>query len=553
MTRILDRLGHALSGDSARIWLAFAATAAAMLIILLALRADLMRPFFQVHDADVHYMYRAFRFNSDWLQRYFEHTGYLQVLFLSWWLKLSQLVGAIPATTIEGVRAHDPMLGAFAAGVYAARVYALLLGLGFVAAFYWASARISRNRVFAAMLAVVLAASGGIGYGVLTLRPEMLSAFALMIAFAAILLSGRVEARRAHVLLAVAAGFAYLSMLTKMQAIIPLLFLPALGLTCARRETEQIPAGRDSTLVAVLVLLLALLVFMPLALTHYFALRITQGEPVGSYVWLLIGYIAVAVAAHAVIQGKSLVYFLNSVSSILIGAGVAFFLNYFRFSYGNVGAMTRFLDTMKVYGKGLREHSFEEMSAYFVLLERIMGGVWSNLLIHFSLPDPWLIMVDAGYLGALGLAVYLFRHDRKAVALQILVLVATAFMTQSIFRLRGLPIYYEPYYLFMLLFGLCVGFAALQMPARSRVVAAVLPLIAVLATATSWQNHAQFISRPLHTPRQNVADFCSWQRIYAPVLPPALYQGETCWPHYMAAMAEGDPGFPLPRGATGGK
>ncbi len=530
------------------------ATGAAVLAVLaaaavaaIALHAGIGRPFTQLYDADLHYLYRALRFSDELAQRYFAHTGFLYALILSWWLRASELLGAIPVSGLGEMRDALAPAAAAAQAIVAGRILSLALGLAFVAGFGLALWRMTGDRTLSAVLALLLAAAHGTAYGAIALRPELISATALMAAYVAIAASAAAPPRRAFALLGLAGACVYLAVLAKMQALIPAMFLPLVGLTYGPGATEAGPRRAEAAVRAATLFFAALLVAAPFAVAHYYgvthALRL---DSVPAYTWLLVTYVFGAAAVFAAVHRRSSIFFLNSVSSLLIGFGVAFAINYAHFDLANAAANATFLDNMKLYAH-MRQVSFDGLGGYGDLVARVLrmvGQSLAALLMPDDIPTATRSML---YLAALGLAAALARRGRRLVAARMALLVMAAVATESVFRMRYFAPFYDIYVVFLPLLAIADGMRQFDPPARSKAMVAIIPIGLLAAAANIAWNHRSLVIDALHTPHRTTADFCDHQRVWAPLFDPAIYRDGRCWPVYEAGLPPGPAGFALPR------
>lgn len=522
-------------------WLVLAVPGVAM-----ALGAGLTRPFFQVYDCDLYYIYNALRFSQGLPQISFDHTGYTYSLILSWWTLLLHGLGLLPAATLDAVRAAADPTAALAGLVVAGRVLSILLAFLFAAIITAAAIRLSGDRAVGLALGLVVAAAPGTSLHAMILRPELLSAMMVMIAFVAIALSRDAKPFRAFVWLAVAAAGAYLAVLTKMQAIIPVLGLPVFGLFWGRRERAEPESVLDRTY-GYVVLLAAVVVFLPFATSHYFgAALILDHRPLPAYSWAVVGYVLLATAAYARLYGKTRLFYVRSLAALLIGFGLAFAVNLFHFSLENPGWNAAFIDGLKRYAVGgLSTMGSDGTEGIIHGIERA-PGLFGSALHSFFWANP---LQGIGrlvfFLMASALAFLSARNGRKSEALALGALIAVALGSVGAFGLRGFRAEYDVYLYFLAGLAIAMGFAVLSPLQRDKgrpLLVGVCVLVAVVHMAVSYRH---FVVTPYATGSRTISQFCQWQGTTAPIFSPEVYSGSKCWPLYAKRLPE-NPGFAIP-------
>jgi len=520
----------------------YAYALSAAVVIGMAVHAGIFRPFTQVYDADLHYLYRALRFNSGLEQKYFDHTGYLYALILSWWLEAVRLFGLIPAATLEEVRNSAFPGHAMAVAIHAGRVLSILLALIYVAAVGFACARLSGSRLVGAGAALLLAPTVGIAYHAITLRPELVSALTLAMAFIAVLLSNAKGERQRLLLLGLSAGFAYLSVLAKMQSVIPLLFLPLVGLACRPAAADSVaqvrPIGPDT----VCLFLLAIVVFLPFATSHYFGVTELGRRSVPIYSWGLALYVLAGLLAYRAAYRTTAGSTVNAVSAVMLGLGLTYFITFFNHSDALAVANVTFLDNLKLYGgsgsgKLMTDLSFSGTAGYFELASGYAHKLHAALdqLVDFKASGQVTETVLVLFAVASGVFAYRAGQGQKAIPIAILVL--AYFGTRTAFLFRSNAPFYEPYFIFFPLFALALAWPVLssttvRRPPRSVAIAAAL-LMAVVAGLQLAQSARQARTR---TPHVSAGHFCEFQRTWAPILRDDKYVGDICWPIYARAI-----------------
>ena len=207
----------------------------------------LFYPFWWFSDQDLILAYQGLLLNAGLPQEYFDHTGYLYDLVIAGWYSLLHWVGLLPVHALselppsKDVPAFD---AAWQQLIVAGRVLSLLLA-GF---FVWLYASCVRRLVgdwrVAVLAAMALACSGAVIMHMRMMRTELLSGGLAVIALLLILSAaqGSAPGMLRPALLALAALLATLAIVTKVQAVLLVVTLPAIALTFGRQGTRGRPA-----------------------------------------------------------------------------------------------------------------------------------------------------------------------------------------------------------------------------------------------------------------------------------------------------------------------
>jgi hypothetical protein len=546
-----SRGSAALTGRIARIAAWALLAAAGGYIVYLGLKAGITRTYTINFDADLNYTYRALSLNEGLDPRYLDHTGFTYELVLSWFARLAAMLGAIPAATLSDLRAYNPPAAAIASLVYATRVFSILLSLAFCGVFAWGIWRMSRNALLTASLTLAVAASGGLGYHTLAIRPELLSTLMVFVAFYAVCEAREGTVLRRYVMLGVSVAAAYLAFLTKQQALIPLLFLPVFALFAGTpihlSERMTGPAGRAR---AVTVFLLAVIAALPFAVSHYVGVVLVRLTEFPFYAWVLIAYVLGAVVLYGALFGRHWIAALHGVSAALIGAGAGFAVNFFHMSYEIADVNARFLDHMKKFSS-MPDADFAGGGGFSALLATTLQQV-GVALQSYVLPDNgWRVTLAAASLAGILAGAVLMRRGPRQLGFAVFGLACAGPVCFAVFGLRIQNVFYDPYCLILPLIALAVAWP--HLPRRPAVAAGIAAIAVVLAVAQDRQNQAEFIARPVFTEHGNKAFFCEHQKVWGPFLPEEFYTGTRCWDAYALGLPPADRHRFPPPGVPGGK
>ena len=202
---------------------------ATMLVALVALffAFGFWWPYWRVGDMDMWMVYEAFLFNDGLRQEYFDHPGYLTILFLGHWFAVLHVGGLLPVhalSELPPVTDVPASAVAWMRATQAARVLSLFIGLAFVTAFAYLLRALVHDWRVAVLAAFALAFSGGFMMESHIVRTELIaSGFAYCALLISLIAAQRVTSGWRPFLIGVAALFAALAMLNKVQ----ILFLVA--------------------------------------------------------------------------------------------------------------------------------------------------------------------------------------------------------------------------------------------------------------------------------------------------------------------------------------
>lgn len=200
--------------------------------------SDMMRPIHTVADADVIFAYESLLINGGQPQDYFDHTGYIYFLVLSLWTRLLHIVGLIGPFRLQDFKALSPsdFETAYFHIVVAGRWLSFVVASGFIVLIWHVVHALTLSRPFAAVAALLFAASPGLAIQAMILRPELPTSLLAFSAFATLLAASHARRWRAPALIALAAFLAMASMMTKVQIAPVLVALPILAIAFGQHQ-----------------------------------------------------------------------------------------------------------------------------------------------------------------------------------------------------------------------------------------------------------------------------------------------------------------------------
>lgn len=496
-----------------------------------ALLAGIDRVLYAVFDCDLYYIFHAVRFNQGLPQAVFDHTGYLYMLVLSWWTSAFHHLGLVTYATLEAIRGAPSGATALSELITAGRLLSIVLTAGYAIVFAAAARRITGDRLVGLMLGILIAASPGIGLHAITLRPELLSGFGVMAGFLAIALSRQATGIRPYVLVGLAATAVYLGHMSKTQAIIPALLLPLFGIAAAPRTEDGLSSRlrfSGSPARTWLFPLFAAFVFLPVLTGHIYGTQYVLDRPeIPPYLWIVAGWVVLAIVLYNYIYRKSGLSAVYALSAICVGLALAYAVNAFHFSLGNIGWSTAFIENMKRFTPLASSDP-----TLIDIVRTALDGVTHTISDLFTQNVLWGIGRALVFGAAIALAIVQYRRGQRLNALVIAGLCIGSVLVAVAFSLRGFRIEYGVYFYFMPVLAIALGYADLDRPGKSRARTPLLILLAVIATMHLVGSYQSFIAEPYRTAFPNLAHFCAWQLENAPFFPDAVYSGERCWAVY---------------------
>jgi len=498
---------------------------AALAPLMMGLAAGFDRPYYQVADCDLYYVYHAARFVEGLPQMVFAHTGYAVMLVISWWFDLMHALGALPAATVRAVQESASVEEAITEMVFAGRVLSVVLSSAFVILVGLVAARLAGSAMVGGALAVVAAASPGISFQAIIIRPELVSGVMVLAAFAAVAASRYSSRRMAFVLLGVAAAAAYLSVLAKLQAVIPILMLPAFGLVWGERGPAATVVPTNDPARNWAIMLLSLVAFLPFATTHFYGAKyfLNRGQ-IPLYVWAVVAWAVFSVAAFALINRRGGWFAAFSLAMLGIGLSAGSTVNYIFFSLENPGKVTAFVEAMQAFVR-LADAPSQGLAMIDTVILR-SRDVIDDLLL--SNPTSGIARVVI-YGGSLVVAAYLGVRGRRQAALAMAVLTLTAAATAFAFSLRGFRPEYGVYFCFMPLFAWAIGYRALAGVAAIERTGFAAALIVAIVALHGYGNYKAFLEVPYATANSSDPESCKWQTYADPFFPPGSKRIGTCW------------------------
>ncbi len=442
-------------------WGLCAALALAMAASSLAVGFRL--PYWAHADQDLVLAYHGLLFNEGLPQEYFDHPGYTYFLVIAGWYRLLHALGLLPVATLSALPPGADAAATAAAWqalVEAGRALSILLTTGFVLVAATLLRALLRpwpeGRRVALLAAVVLAFGVGATTQARQMRTDLLSASLVVTALLVVLVAVRATpGPRPLALLALGGLLAALAVVTKIQAIFLALGIPVFALFFGRRQDGAAGAGWAAAGVLVLLAAAAAIPAAGLiqqgiadagrALHPY---RSVGGGLSGIYQGIIVGWVFLAMAAHAAVWRARPAYAVSAMAAVALGLALGVLALTLRPHEQNVIAVANLVEHMFVFSSW--RHPVALQGQESVLGDGLFGllahGLWRTLAIRTIVlhPDniPQTVIVEWFVIAAV---VVLWRRGERAAAAQAGFLLLSAWGLETLFALRGFQRAYAAY------------------------------------------------------------------------------------------------------------
>ncbi len=409
-------------------------------------------PYWRVADMDFWIVYNGFLLNAHLPQEYFDHPGYLSILFLAEWLRALHglgLVNVISLTALPPVGHLAAFNEAWTVAARAGRVLSLIYALAFVVTFAYLLRALVRDWHVALLGAIFLAFSGGMAMQMRILRTELLASGFFYCALLMLLVVAR---RGASIWRPAIVGLASLlitlAMLNKIQIVflicaVPLILLPFGPSLEVKKDVWQSPGHTVAALAAAAVLA---------ALGVYFAFGIlsfgftTTSTPTFSVpnltlgakaYWILIAvWFGLGMTAYCVQWKVNALEALTTALAAVAGCAIGLLALYARYNTNDVVVVFHPFEQMFKWASGSEPGLASRGLSYDVvfLLQSIGHVILRRTFFLESSPRPamfleWFVIAAT--------VIVIRRRDWQLVA-QVAVLMLTDWGVDTLGMSRGL-------------------------------------------------------------------------------------------------------------------
>jgi hypothetical protein len=415
-------------------------------------------PYWKIADQDLPLAYNGLLLNDGRAQQYFDHTGYLYHLLLADWYRLLHWLGLLPVHALSEVPPAADVAAfdrAWQQLVEAGRVLSLILGVAFV----WAYAALMRRLIgdwrIAVMAALALAWSGGIAMHIRIMRTELLSAALVTSALLLVLVAARAGTLRRGVYIGLAGLCAILAIVTKVQALLPVLAIPtvalALGQAVPARERDAPGNTRPWSVAAVAVAMAVALALPAFVLLAQGMAGSTNYRPIGGglsgvYQWLIALWVAGAMLAYALAYRASATDTVAAMAALVVGIELGLLSLDIRYHVQNVIAVANPVEHMfasAALGASPLVHESQMLTGAFAaaLAKGLLQALALHSFVFNTSARPTLLLEWLAIVGA----IVLWRRGERRLPLQVAVLIVTAWAIDAAFSLRSLQTPYFAY------------------------------------------------------------------------------------------------------------
>ena len=415
----------------------------------------LFYPYWWFSDQDLILAYQGLLLNAGLPQEYFDHTGYLYDLVIAGWYSLLHWLGLLPVHALSELPSPKDAPAFNAAWqqlIVAGRLLSLLLA-GF---FVWLYATLVRRLVgdwrVAVLAGMALSFSGAVIMHMRMMRTELLSGGLAVIALLLILLAARDVRRKSWrpVLLALAALAATLAIVTKVQAILLVVTLPAIVLPFGQRDAQDDRQSRISLWLAAAWVGVAGLAAIPAAGLFVKGLADFPGTlmpyirlgfvPDGAYQAGIALWVVVAMVAYSRIWTIRPAECVAAMGAVLLGVSLGLLSLDIRFHEQNLLAVTHPIEHLFYFATWSTKALADQTQVLNgTLFEKFFTEFGRALLVHDYEPIFFLqIFAVAGALVA-------WRRGDRLLPLQVLMLVVVVLGLDAAFTLRHVAIAYFVY------------------------------------------------------------------------------------------------------------
>ena len=418
----------------------------------------LTMPYYNKAASDMVSIYEALVFNSGLPQEFLVYPGVIGRVLLGGWLSVLHAVGIVSISRLEQLPVTVDLKiyeAAWQNLVEVGRVFSLGIGIVSVLSFVYLVRRWIGVWQIALLAGIALAFSSGVSLGFRILRPEMMAAGLVFSALLLVFIAAKDNSNWRFLKLALAGFLVALSVLEKVQSIIPALAILPLALAFGALGVAREDWRADRTpLWAAVLCAIALLAVWPAALifkqgvadmltqaaTPYKAL---SGDLSGRYQVIVAMGIVASMAAYAAIWRVSFVQAIAGIAAVGLGLGIGFDLLYLQDSKAAIVAVANPIEHLQAYSFGIGATLLYQSP--WAILQTIMSAIGKSLAIHTFVfaptHRPTLLIEWLAWAGAFGA----YRSGRTMLAFQIGLLLVCAIAEDAVFSLRQVKVYYLPY------------------------------------------------------------------------------------------------------------
>lgn len=498
-------------------------------------------PYWRHADQDLVLAYHGLLLNQGLPQEYFDHPGYTYFLVIAEWYRLLHALGLLPVATLSALPPVADTAAyneAWQSLIEAGRALSIVLCASFVMMVATLIRLLFDDRRIGFLAGLAFAFAVGITTQARQMRTDLPSAWLAAAALLLVLLAVRRAPGAGPLgMLAAAAACAALAVVSKVQAIFPVMAIPVLAVAFARPVTagpSAYTAGPRGWIVAAALAAAAAAVVLPAAGLVLHGLAGAAGSvypytPIGGglsggpYQGVILGWGALGVLAAAAAMRAPAPYAAQALAAVAGGAALGILALLLRWHEQNAIAVANLVEHMFVFSSwrhgAVLGGSERVLSGSLMTL--LLEGAWRTFAIRTVVlhPDniPQTLLLEWFAIAA---GVVAWRRGERAVPLRIALLLAVAWSLETLFALRGFQrayaVYTDPLVVLAAAAALARFPGLMTEPRRRRWLAGALALYVALAHV--W---------PVVAERRRVdpAQHCGWIPTYMPRVAPFPFCG----------------------------
>jgi hypothetical protein len=480
-------------------------------------------------DMDLMVIYNALVLNDGKPQQFFDHTGYLTILSVKFWLEMLHAFGLLGSYSLSSMPPASDAPGfdvAMTSAVRAGRLLAWLIATASVLVFAGLARAIMRDWRLALIATFAFAFSGGVAVHERILRTELVAACPVIFALMILIMIGRRADITRPLWMALAAVLCVLGLENKVQAILLIAALPVLILPFGGAESTSVVFWRNSrsafalAVLAAIAAVIAIWTAWPLvatgldrALLDAAGFRPLLFGRFGIYQVALLLVIGASMLAYAAIWRVSAAETLASMAAIAAGAAVALLALDLDYNPGNVIAVFNPLEKMLKFvdagtAAAANQSSFADI--FRLLLDGIAAVAARYSFVLHPSPRPTVLLT---WLIVPGI-VYAWVRGERQPAIQALLLLMAAVAIDALGTRRGLK---SEYFIFTDPLIILAGAFLLDRMPDLRFRKWATPIASILFILQIVISQAEPIKYAFM--RRGPESVCEWNQYYLPLMP----------------------------------
>ena len=461
---------------------------------------DITRNFLANPDMDLYLTHRALLITSGLPFMYYEHTAYVYLLLLSGMLYAAHRLGFVDTVdlTVLGSSSPEDFAVQYAQIIIVGRVLSVILALVAVVLVWLLARELSRNRFFAILAAFLMALSLGLGVQSVMLRTELPSMVFILASVLALLRAQKNAEWRGIVWLCCSSFFAMAAAMTKVQAILVVVFIPLIPFIVAGKAGAA-PAAPPRPRELYLFMVVAAVVSLP-ALVWLFG-KIDRSSD-GIYQALIVAFVLGSIAVYGWKIANASRWILPAMFAVALGIACAQYLNLIKDHWWTTYGVMNFVEILSRYLSERGATEYSGLSSLFLILPRNAAAFINEELLTEHIIDK-NYPIQLVYWSALIGLVILLRKKMYAEGAAVFLFLSMAIILPSMFLLRGYIYSYRIYVETWAIVAAAVAAAALYRASDRKAVVVVVG-ICVSLVVTGVQTRYRLLapstanSRPAH-------------------------------------------------------